>query len=120
MKMNAKNNWLGGVVMVAAICTAVVACQKKFTDPPLMGNPDIVANISIKDVKARYNSGVPVLITDDAVIEGVVGMDDRSGNYYQQIAIQDATGGVLLRLAGNNLYNNYPVGRKVYVKLKGL
>lgn len=94
--------------------------REKFTDPPILGEPDIVANITIKDVKARYTSGVPVAITDDAVIEGVVSCDDKSGNYYQQIAIQDATGGVLLRLAGNNHFNNYPVGRKVYVKLKGL
>ena len=45
---------------------------------------------------------------------------DKNGNYYQQIALQDATGGVLLRLAGNNLFNQYPVGRKLFVKLKGL
>lgn len=93
---------------------------EKYTDPPVMGEPDVVANISIKDVKTRYTSGAPVAITDDAIIEGVVSCDDKSGNYYQQIAIQDSTGGILLRLAGNNHYNNYPVGRKVYVKLKGL
>ncbi len=96
------------------------SCKKKFTDPPVIGAPDIVANISIKDIKARYTSGAPVAITDDAVIEGVVSCDDRSGNYYQQIAIQDSTGGVLLRLAGSNHFNNYPVGRKLFVKLKGL
>ena len=119
MKMNFRNKWQN-TTLVVAVCLAITSCQKKFTDPPLLGNPDIVANITIKDVKARYTSGVQVKINDDAVIEGVVSCDDRSGNYYQQIAIQDATGGVLLRLAGNNLYNNYPVGRKVFVKLKGL
>jgi hypothetical protein len=98
----------------------VISCKRTFTDPPVLGAPDIVANISIKDIKARYTSGVPVAITDDAVIEGVVSCDDRSGNYYQQIAIQDSTGGVLLRLAGSNHFNNYPVGRKLFVKLKGL
>ena len=98
----------------------MVSCKRTFTDPPELGDPDIVANISIKDIKARYTSGAPVAITEDAVIEGVVSCDDRSGNYYQQIAIQDSTGGVLLRLAGNNHFNNYPVGRKLFVKLKGL
>ena len=57
---------------------------------------------------------------DDQVIEGVVVCDDRSGNYYQQIALQDATGGILLRLGSANLYNTYPVGRKLFVKVKGL
>lgn len=98
----------------------IVSCEKKFTDPPPLGNPDVVANTSIKDIKTRYTNGAPVQITDDAVIEGVVSCDDRSGNYYQQIAIQDSTGGVLLRLGGFNLFNNYPVGRKLVVKLKGL
>ncbi|MBK9464997.1 MAG: hypothetical protein IPN56_09445 [Chitinophagaceae bacterium] len=120
MKMNPKNKWINMAAVVFATCLFTMSCEKKFTDPPILGEPDIVANITIKDVKARYTSGVPVAITDDAVIEGVVSCDDKSGNYYQQIAIQDATGGVLLRLAGNNHFNNYPVGRKVYVKLKGL
>lgn len=106
------------VTLLAGLC--IVSCQKKFADPPPTGAADIVANISIKDIKTRYTSGLPVAITDDAVIEGIVSCDDKSGNYYQQIALQDSTGGVLLRLAGSNHYNNYPVGRKIYVKLKGL
>jgi hypothetical protein len=120
MQMRFKNNWFSTATLVITTCLIVASCQKKFTDPPLIGNPDIVANITIKDIKARYNSGKPVAITDDAVIEGIVSCDDKSGNYYQQIAIQDATGGVLLRLGTFNLFNNYPVGRKVFVKLKGL
>lgn len=120
MKMYTKNNGLMLAVIILIAGLAVTSCQKKYGEPPVMGEPDIVANITIKDVKARYVSGAPVAITDDAVIEGVVSCDDRSGNYYQQIAIQDSTGGVLLRLAGSNLFNNYPVGRKLFVKLKGL
>lgn len=112
------NRKIGVGVLMA--CLVAAGCQKKYTDPPLIGAPDVVANSTIRDVKARYSFGAPVEITDDVVIEGVVSCDDKSGNYYQQIALQDSTGGVLLRLAGNNHYNNYPVGRKIYVKLKGL
>ncbi len=108
------------MMAAALLLLSFISCQKKYTEPPVTGNPDIVANISIKDIKARYVSGPPVAITDDAVIEGVVNCDDRSGNYYQQIAIQDATGGVILRLGSFNLFNDFPVGRKVFVKLKGL
>lgn len=118
--MNLRNNWPGTAAIIMVSVLFAVSCKKTFTDPPIIGAPDIVANISIKDVKTRYTAGPPVLITDDVVIEGIVSGDDRSGNYYQQIAIQDPTGGVLLRLAGNNLFNNYPVGRQVFVKLKGL
>lgn len=97
------------------------SCTKKFDAPPQLGEPDIVANTTISDLKARFTSlGTTVAITDDVVISGIVSCDDRSGNFYQQIAIQDETGGILLRLAGNNLFNNYPVGRRVFVKCKGL
>ncbi|HUM98620.1 MAG TPA: DUF5689 domain-containing protein [Chitinophagaceae bacterium] len=113
-------NKINITAMVLLSGLLMVSCKKKFSDPPPTGDPGVVANISIKDVKARYTSGAPVLITDDIIIEGVVSCDDKSGNYYQQIAIQDATGGVLLRLAGSNHYLNYPVGRMIYVKLKGL
>ncbi len=120
MQMNRKHNQisLAGIIIVASLF--IISCERKFTDPPPLGEPDVVANISIKDIKTRYTSGAPVLITDDAIIEGIVSCDDKSGNYYQQIAIQDSTGGVLLRLGSFNLFNYYPVGRKVYVKLKGL
>ena len=53
-------------------------------------------------------------------ISGIVNADDRSGNYYKQISIQDTSGGITIRMDGNNLYTDYPVGRRVYVKLKGL
>lgn len=120
MQIKKKHSVISLAAVLIASSLFIVSCQKKFSDPPPMGDPGVVANISIKDVKARYTSGQAVEITDDAIIEGVVGCDDRSGNYYQQIAIQDSTGGVLLRLGSSNLYNDYPVGRKVYVKLKGL
>lgn len=120
MQTNRKHNQISmaGIILVTSLF--IISCERKFTDPPPLGEPDVVANISIKDIKTRYTSGAPVAITDDAIIEGVVSCDDKSGNYYQQIAIQDSTGGVLLRLGSFNLYNYYPVGRKVYVKLKGL
>ncbi len=110
----------GGIVAAAALVFSALSCQKKYPAPPVTGQPDVVANITIKDVKTRYVSGPPVEITDDAVIEGIVNCDDRSGNYYQQISLQDATGGVVLRLGSFNLFNDFPVGRKIYVKLKGL
>ena len=119
--MNRKKTGLGGLLAILAVSLVIVSCKKKFDDPPPTGAPDIVANTTIRDLKARLTTtGSIVAITDDVVIEGVVSCDDRSGNFYQQIAIQDSTGGILLRLAGNNLFNNYPVGRQVFVKCNGL
>ncbi len=121
MQLNRINNRVNRAVVVFGLCLLMTSCKKKFTDPPPLGSPDIVANTTIRDLKARYTVlGTTLAITDDAVIGGVVSCDDKSGNFYQQIAIQDSTGGLLLRIAGNNLYNNYPVGRKIFVKCKGL
>jgi len=108
------------LLLMTVLVAGIISCKRTFTDPPSIGAPDIVANTSIKDLKARYNSGAPVAISDDVILAGVVSCDDRSGNFYQQIAIQDSTGGILLRLAGSNLFNNYPVGRQLFVKCKGL
>jgi len=109
-----------GIFIAASLLFAGVACKKSYDQPASAGEPGVVATISIKDLKTRYTAGAAVGISDDQVIEGVVVCDDRSGNYYQQIAIQDATGGILLRLGSANLYNTYPVGRKLFVKVKGL
>jgi len=121
MKMKIITTLVSGLMGILAISLLVTSCKKKYDDPPFDGAPDIVANTTIKDLKARLTAtGTTVAISDNVVIEGVVTCDDRSGNFYQQIAIQDSTGGILLRLAGNNLYNNYPVGRQVFVKCQGL
>lgn len=108
--------WLLAVVLLFT----QLSCKKDIADPPELGDPGLTATTSIQALKTRYTTGQAVKINDDVIIEGVVSCDDRSGNYYQQIAIQDGTGGILLRLAGANLYTNYPVGRKLYVKCQGL
>jgi hypothetical protein len=106
---------------LAAGTLFMVSCKKTYDIPPPAGNPGIVANTTIKDLKAMFTtSGSTITITNDIVIRGVVNLDDRSGNYYQQISMQDSTGGILLRLAGSNLYTSYPVGREIFVKVKGL
>jgi hypothetical protein len=56
----------------------------------------------------------------DTTIYGIVTADDRSGNFYKQIVIQDSTGGIVVVIDKTYLYNDYPIGRKVYVNLKGL
>ncbi|TCZ70562.1 DUF5689 domain-containing protein [Flaviaesturariibacter aridisoli] len=99
----------------------LVSCKRTFDDPPAPSAPGLSANISIKDLKAMDTAPYSVThITQDLVIRGIVNMDDKSGNYYQQISIQDSTAGIILRLAGSNLNTSYPVGRELFVKVKDL
>lgn len=107
--------------MLMAVAIFFTSCVKdKFDEPPVDGPfPDITANITIKDLKNLYTGSV-VQITEDLIIEGVVVADDRSGNFYKTMVIQDSTAGISIRLDRTNLFTDYPIGRKVYIKCKNL
>ncbi|RQO30929.1 hypothetical protein DBR32_09465 [Taibaiella sp. KBW10] len=109
------------------LCSALVAttftfesCVKKGNDAPI-DNTGFDPNLKVTHTIAQLLAmPTGVAITQDVVVSGVVVMDDRSGNYYKKFVIQDATGGLEINLDQNNIYNDYPVGRKVYIKCKGL
>lgn len=98
------------------------ACVKdKFDEPPANGtDPNITVNKTIAELKAWYDSTNPKLIEQDWVIAGVVVADDKSGNFYKTLVIQDATAGIALRIDQSSMYTTMPVGRRIFIKLKGL
>ncbi len=98
----------------------LISCERKFDEPPQYIAPNIVANTSIKDLRAMHVSGNFEKINDSIVISGIVVADDRSGNFYKQICIQDATAGITISLNGTGLYTSYPIGRQIFIKCKGL
>jgi len=107
-----------------AVCLAAVimsACNKKFDEPDSYPDPNIPVTMTLKELKALHlTAGAVETITVDKVVSGIVVADDKSGNFYQSISIQDATGGISVRIAGGSNYTSYPVGRRVYIKVKGL
>ena len=101
--------------------TIVSSCKKNYEAPPLSTDPNITVTTTIKDLKAMHTvAGAFDVINTDIVISGVVIANDKSGNLYKQIYIRDASGAIAVELASNGLYANYPVGKKVYIKCKGL
>ncbi|UAY52973.1 DUF5689 domain-containing protein [Ferruginibacter albus] len=119
------NTFLKSLTAAATVIVAIViisSCKKDFDSPPVPSYPnvDTMRTISIKDLKAMHQKGHVEAITGDSVIVGTVVADDKSGNFYQSVIIEDETGGILIRMAGSNLYTQYPVGRKVAVKCSGL
>lgn len=98
------------------------SCVKTDIDePPYNTNfPAYNANFSIKDIKAMHTDGEFETITDDIILKAVVVADDRTGNFYKTLVIQDSTAGIDLRINATNLFNVYPVGRRIYIKAKGL
>ncbi|MEO8174455.1 MAG: DUF5689 domain-containing protein, partial [Sediminibacterium sp.] len=102
------------------LVVAGMNCNKKFDSPPAYSGSSIQANLSIRDLRAMHFNGGFEKILDDHIIEGIVVADDRKDNFYKSIVIQDSTAGITIRMDGTGLYNDYPVGRKIAVKLKGL
>ncbi|MBK8923075.1 MAG: hypothetical protein IPM81_16435 [Saprospirales bacterium] len=105
------------------LLTGVTACVKRdFDEPPTGGEPvTVVANKTIAELKALHvTSGGFDKITEDVIIEGVVVMDDRSGNYYKTLVIQDASGGIEIKFNDGYLYNQFPVGRKMFIRCQDL
>lgn len=118
--MNQISKLLTGLFLVSAVMLTG-SCKKNFDNPPGAADPAIVPNKTIAQLKAMHTTpGAYDVITDDIIIAGVVVADDRSGNLYKQLYIQDATGGLQILLDQPGLYGSYPVGRKIYIKCKGL
>jgi hypothetical protein len=100
------------------------ACvDQEFDEPPVRGLSDLSdkVNMTIAELKALHTLGSDATpITEDKVIRGIVVADDRSGNFYQQIVIEDETGGIVIRLGANGLFGLFPEGTEVFVQLQGL
>lgn len=110
------------LLFLAVSATVFSSCKKAFDAPPADGqDPDITATNTIADLKALHLVGDPYqLITDDMIIEAVVIADDKSGNFYKTIVVQDASAGISIRIEQADLYTQYPVGRKLFINCKGL
>lgn len=108
--------------LILAVVFVISGCRKKFDEPPVAELPLLEANATVADLLAKRDltTNIPAEITTDLVIKGVVVADDRSGNFYKQIVVQDSTGGINISIDAFNLYNNFPVGREVWIRCKGL
>lgn len=112
------------LIYFLSICLLIItSCYKDTIDePPFNQDPNITPTFTIKQLKDMYlSSGQPLMsINQDIIITGIVNGDDKTGNWYKEISIQDSTAGIALSVNQSNLYTDYPVGRRIYVKCKGL
>jgi Family of unknown function (DUF5689) len=98
--------------------------KQKFDNPPQLSNfdPNLQVTMKIRDLVSPF-WGITTnkyKVCGDDVIYGIVTADDRSGNFYKQIVMQDSTGGINIVMNNTALYGTYPIGRKLYIKLKNL
>ena len=112
-------------LFASMISISLTSCFKQSYDNPpdaSRQDPNLPCNVTIGQLSAMAQtmaSGAYRTL-GDSTIYGIVTADDRSGNFYKQIVIQDSTGGMTIAIAQTYLYTDYPIGRKVYIKLKGL
>ena len=106
---------------------ALLGCVKDdFDRPNPYEDPPLVVNQSIKGLKdyfIKYSDSTKInvkSIDENWVISGIVTADDKSQNFYKEIVIQDSTAGIGILIDQNSLYNDYPIGRRVFIKLKDM
>jgi hypothetical protein len=121
MQIQKTSLWLRGAGLLLVAALVLNGCKKKFDEPAPATDPNIQANTTIAQLKAMHTVfGAIDVINTDVIIEGIVVANDKSGNLYKEIYIQDSTGGLNVLLDANSLYTSFPVGRKVFIKANGL
>lgn len=106
-------------LLACGLLTFNACVDRDFDEPPSCVEAGLTATHTIAELKALY-TGSLLTITEDIIVSGKVVADDESGNFFEQLVIQDATGGISVKINGSNLFNSYPIGRTVYLKCKGL
>ncbi|MCR5408610.1 MAG: DUF5689 domain-containing protein, partial [Bacteroidales bacterium] len=127
------------IIVILAAAAAIVSCRSLIEEwQPVLGDapvpekthlysdedlpegaPAISAFKSIKDLKALYK-GKPLELSGKVWIKGQVVSSDVTGNIYRELYIQDATGGIDLKLGKSSLYSDYALGQTIYVYCDGL
>jgi hypothetical protein len=116
---------LNQFLLLTLITTLFSSCVKDdFAIPKLTcTQPDWTVNRSVVEVRANANAIVAQYPFDD-IIEAYVVSSDESGNFFKTISFQTlATAttpaiGFSVPVDASNLYIDYRLGNKVYLKLK--
>ena len=104
--------------IIAASCV-----KQKFDEPTPNGTlSSLKGNLTVADLKKIHTSagGFDLISRDGGVLEATVIADDQSGNYYKTLVIQDATGGMEVKINYGGFYNDFPIGRVLFIKVNGL
>ena len=106
--------------------TSLFSCvNSDFDEPPSnTSDPEISADkiISLEEVMKLRIPGDYVKIGLDKFVKAVVVADDASGNFYKTIVVEDENSdyGISILIDEVELYNVFPVGRRVFINVKDL
>lgn len=124
MKKNTLTKYTAAFILIISAFLSCVKDQDFSTPNVVCTEPNLTVTNTIAQVKEMYTFGGATVIENDVIIEGYVVSSDKSGNIYKTISIQDKpenpTSAIKIAIDETNLYAKYNIGRKIYVKLKGL
>ena len=122
---------------MAAVCTLFASCMGNSyaeTDeamPAPYGNNKLTETnvISIAELKAKFATPINTdyrdgtsyeQVTEALQIKGIVTSSDIAGNIYNELAIQDKTGAIIVSVGQSGLYGFLPIGTEILIDLKDL
>jgi hypothetical protein len=109
--MNFMNKFFILIILLSAM--AIAGCKKEFDTPPVKILP-VGSVLSIAELRALYVDKT-VKIIGDSSIYAIVTADERSGNLYKNIFIEDNTGAINVRLNNSGgLYEGDSI--RIYLK----
>lgn len=103
--------------IIVALLT-LTGCYDRHKEPPFESKP-LQANCNIAQLRELCSEGI-YHIEVDMVCVGRVTANDKGGNFYRTMFIEDATGGAEIKLGTYNINAQYPIGSVVAIRLKGL
>ncbi len=115
------NKYLKIVLPILASLIYLSSCIKtEFNEPEkAVYNPGLTATTTIEDLLDLYEGSLTYLDTA-VIISGTVIANDKTGNFYKQMVIQDSTAGIAIDLDLYEFHNLYHIGDLVFIKCQGL
>ena len=118
-------------IIIAFACAIFTSCMDNDWDIPgtngsEYGNQAVTETnvVTIAQLKQKYATviynGSSVQFTEPTQIKGVVTGNDVQGNIYNQIAIEDGTGSMIICVAQGGMFGQLQVGREIIVELQDL
>ncbi len=110
-------------ILLISLAVALCACSPVSVIPPGGGThipgPNDGEAVSIAFLKTLYK-GAPVLLTGEYRISGAVVSDDRQGNFYKTLVLDDGTAGIEVRLDVEQIFKTFQIHSRATVRCNGL
>jgi hypothetical protein len=126
------------IMLLALACSLTTSCIDGDWDTPDqtaeeagVGNSAIQETnvVTIAALKNQYKTQIETdyrdgnsyaQVKEDMQIKAVVTANDITGNMYNEIAVDDGTGAIIIAISQSGLFGTLPVGAEIVVDLKGL